>query len=87
MGFLKGLGLGKIGGGNNVTMVNTCNLQSKRAMPEKRKQGKKWRGSWKCYLCGEGGMKLHPVFSQSRLLFWPLKASLLTNDTKSGCLD
>ena len=46
MGFLKGLGLGKIGGGNNVTMVNTCNLQSKRAMPEKRKQGKKWRGSW-----------------------------------------
>ena len=73
MGFLKGLGLGKIGGGNNVTMVNTCNLQSKRAMPEKRKQGKKWRGSWKCYLCGAGGMKLHPVFSQSRLLFWPTK--------------
>lgn len=59
--------------GNNVTMVNTCNLQSKRAMPEKRKQGKKWRGSWKCYLCGAGGMKLHPVFSQSRLLFWPAK--------------
>lgn len=45
MGFLKGLGLGKIGGENNVTMVNTCNLQSKRAMPEKRKQGKNGVGA------------------------------------------
>lgn len=74
MGFLKGLGLGEIGGGgNNVTMLNTCNLQSKRAMPEKRKQGKKWGGSWKCYLYGTGSVKLHPVSSQSRLLCWPAK--------------
>lgn len=32
-------------GGNNVTMLNTCNLQSKRAMPEKRKQGKNGVGA------------------------------------------
>lgn len=40
-----GTGRNRRGGGNNVTMLNTCNLQSKRAMPEKRKQGKNGVGA------------------------------------------